>query len=161
MSAIASKSLDTRDSLLRTIVLGGMFIFIAQFLPHLDRCRSYSKEPVYGSMAIYRQRRTGHGRFRGQHRHRLTRGALSLDHLPNNCWRLHRWRRPLSYLVPLCHRRLAPIWIWRFHCHAPDRNTAQCDATVTGANHPVASRGDPRTYLTRRIAARNSRAAPC
>lgn len=32
MSAIASKSLDTRDSLLRTIVLGGMFIFIAQFL---------------------------------------------------------------------------------------------------------------------------------
>jgi hypothetical protein len=32
MSAIASKSLDTRASLLRTIVLGGMFIFIAQFL---------------------------------------------------------------------------------------------------------------------------------
>jgi len=32
MSAIASKFLDTRDSLLRTIVLGGMFIFIAQFL---------------------------------------------------------------------------------------------------------------------------------
>jgi hypothetical protein len=32
MSAIASKSLDTRNSLLRTIVLGGMFIFIAQSL---------------------------------------------------------------------------------------------------------------------------------
>jgi len=45
--------------------------------------------------------------------------------------------------------------------HAPDRNTAQCDATVTGANHPVAYRGHPRTYLNRRIAARNSRAAPC
>jgi hypothetical protein len=30
MSAIASKSLDTRDSLLRTIVLGGMYIFIIQ-----------------------------------------------------------------------------------------------------------------------------------
>ena len=32
-------------------------------------------------MTIYRQRRTGHGSFRGRHRHRLTRGALSLDHL--------------------------------------------------------------------------------
>lgn len=30
MSAIASKSLDTRSSLLRTIVLGGTFIFIVQ-----------------------------------------------------------------------------------------------------------------------------------
>lgn len=30
MSAIASKPLDTRSSLLRTIVLGGMFIFVAQ-----------------------------------------------------------------------------------------------------------------------------------
>lgn len=30
MSAIASKSLDTRNLRLRTIVLGGMFIFIAQ-----------------------------------------------------------------------------------------------------------------------------------
>jgi hypothetical protein len=30
MSAIASKSLDTRDSLLRTITFGGLFIFIIQ-----------------------------------------------------------------------------------------------------------------------------------
>lgn len=30
MSAIASKPLDTRSSLVRTIVLGGMFIFISQ-----------------------------------------------------------------------------------------------------------------------------------
>jgi hypothetical protein len=30
MSAIASKSLDTRDSLLRTIAFGGLFIFIIQ-----------------------------------------------------------------------------------------------------------------------------------
>ena len=32
MSAIASKPLDTRNSLLRPIVLGGMFIFISQFI---------------------------------------------------------------------------------------------------------------------------------
>lgn len=32
MSAVASKSLDTRDSLLRTVVLGGMFIFIIQLI---------------------------------------------------------------------------------------------------------------------------------
>ena len=32
MSAIASKPLDTRNSLVRSIVLGGMFIFIAQII---------------------------------------------------------------------------------------------------------------------------------
>ena len=32
MSAIASKPLDTRNSLVRPIVLGGMFIFIAQII---------------------------------------------------------------------------------------------------------------------------------
>lgn len=32
MSAIASKSLETRNSLLRSIVLGGMFIFISQII---------------------------------------------------------------------------------------------------------------------------------
>lgn len=32
MSAIASKPIENRYSLLRTIVLGGMFIFIAQFI---------------------------------------------------------------------------------------------------------------------------------
>jgi uncharacterized membrane protein len=32
MSAIASKPLDTHNSLLRSIVLGGMFIFIAQII---------------------------------------------------------------------------------------------------------------------------------
>ena len=32
MSAIASKSVDTRNSLLRSIVLGGMFIFLSQFI---------------------------------------------------------------------------------------------------------------------------------
>jgi hypothetical protein len=32
MSAIASQSIDTRNSLLRTIALGGLFIFIAQLV---------------------------------------------------------------------------------------------------------------------------------
>jgi hypothetical protein len=133
MSAIASKSVDTRNSLLRSIALGGSIIFILQFT-HIWIVATLIQGSPF--TAVWQYIASGALGMAGRYHHRLARPALSLDHFLFRGWRFQSADR-----IPLLrHYAIPGALLYGLGVHEHDRDAAQRGAAATSPNAAVASR---------------------